>query len=229
MGGYAEEINQFTQADPPWTFQAMATPAVACAQSASQGYGCRTITTYAPSDIEAHRDHGGHAGAEVFRIARMKERVWFEPFGLPGDFGGNATTLQPWAEAEVNELARQHDNLALASQTLGPELLTLLQRRWQDTLQMQQSLQNVGDCSWAHAVILRSDSEAAAAKSALVALSVAVLCVALSLSCLTYSSYTFWWWAHRREDASMQEASVGAPSKVAAAVDVTTARDEIEL
>eukprot|EP00929_Paragymnodinium_shiwhaense_P056184 TRINITY_DN28125_c0_g3_i1.p1 TRINITY_DN28125_c0_g3~~TRINITY_DN28125_c0_g3_i1.p1 ORF type:complete len:818 (-),score=112.89 TRINITY_DN28125_c0_g3_i1:281-2671(-) len=210
MFQYAAAVNKVTQGQPAWTFQSVAAPAAACAEATAMGYFCRIITTNEPSDVEAHRDYGGHASGELFRIARMKERVWLAPFGVPGDVGGNGTTLQPWLQAEFTELATKHDALARAAKDLGPGLLTLLESRWQETLQLQGSLKNVGDCTWVTDTVRRADDGIATAESALFVVALAVMTLAASLTVLTCSSYSLWWWSHRREDtheADMAEAA----------------------
>lgn len=82
LWGYLGVLNEMTGDEPPWSFSSLAEPYSRC-ESRTSGAGCRLIGRDLPTDLQTHQAYGSASVTEAFRVARLKEKFWGEPFTAP--------------------------------------------------------------------------------------------------------------------------------------------------
>merc|ERR1711920_210386 len=138
---------------------------------------CRNITSDYPSSTEVARDYGGVGAAQLFNVARMKERVWHS-FAA-----GTQLTLHTWLRRELGVVSDTHAILSRLVNDTGPNLITTLPSVWPEPIQLTWSLQRHGDCRWAKKEIEIVDRRTADLVHALLAAGFACLIIAIALGC----------------------------------------------
>jgi len=202
MWHFATAVNRLAQTNPVWSFASLGGPWQNCSSNASI---CHLITTDYPDDALVHHDYGGVSAVELFRVARLKERVWVSTAASSGQ------PLHAWTRHELEALSEGHAQLAGLVNGPGLHLLSAMQN-WKEPLQRVQQLQDTSDCSWARKEAFVVGRHAATLANTLLASGLFCSSVAVCLGALACSSYRLWWWAHRHDDTKCRaKQSRGTP------------------